>query len=90
MPDLIAEGFRIATGAEAGFALPAFHGIQASFDGAMAALGPGPVSELDVVRMLASPWYDPVIVELRPGELRRAREAHWHLADPRNPKYDGQ
>jgi hypothetical protein len=90
LPDLIAEGLRTATGADAGFVLPAFHGIQAPFDGAMAALGPGPVSELDVLRMFASPGYDPVVVELRPGELRRAREAHWSRADPRNPEHDGQ
>ena len=90
LPDLIAEGFRIASGADAGLVLPAFHGIQAPFDGAMAALGPGPVSELDVLRMFAAPGYDPVIIELRRGELRRAREAHWHLADPRNPQHDGQ
>ena len=54
----------------------------------MAALGPGPVSELDVLRMFVSSGYDPVIVELRPGELQRAREAHWHRATP--PEYDGQ
>jgi hypothetical protein len=89
-PDLIAEGFRAATGADAGFVLPAFHGIQAPLDGAMATLGPGPVSELDVLRMFASPGYEPVIVELRRGDLRRAREAHWRLADPRNPEHDGQ
>ena len=41
LPDLIAEGFRIATRADAGFVLPASHGIQAPFDGAVAALGPG-------------------------------------------------
>jgi calcineurin-like phosphoesterase family protein len=90
LPNLIAEGFRIATGADAGLVMPAFHGIQAPFDGALAALGPGPVSELDVLRMFASPGYDPVVVELRRGELRRAREAHWHLADPRNWEHDGQ
>lgn len=88
LPDLIADGFRAATGADAGLVLPAYHGIQAPVDGAMAALGPGPVSELDVVRLFASPGYDPVVVTLRPGELRDAVDAHWATADPRNLEGD--
>ena len=87
-PDLIADAFRTATGADAGFVLPSFHGIQAPIDGAIGALGPGPVSELDVLRMFAAPDYDPVVVELRPGELRRAVDAYWALADPRNVEAD--
>jgi 2',3'-cyclic-nucleotide 2'-phosphodiesterase (5'-nucleotidase family) len=88
LPDLIADAFRTATGADAGFVLPSFHGIQAPIDGAIGALGPGPVSELDVLRMFAAPDYDPVVVELRPGELRRAVDAYWALADPRNVEAD--
>jgi 2',3'-cyclic-nucleotide 2'-phosphodiesterase (5'-nucleotidase family) len=55
LPDLLADAFRAATGADAGFVLPNFHGVQAPFDGAIAALGPGPVTELDLVRMVAAP-----------------------------------
>jgi hypothetical protein len=84
LPDLLAAAFRAATGAEAGFALPDYHGIQPPFDGVLAALGPGPVSELDVVRMCAAPDYEVVVAELRTGELEQARRAHWAQADPRN------
>jgi 2',3'-cyclic-nucleotide 2'-phosphodiesterase (5'-nucleotidase family) len=87
-PNLIAAGFRAATGADAAFVLPAFHGIQAPFDGAIAALGPGPVTELDVLRPLAALDYDPVVVELRPGELRAAADAYRTAADPRNVDAD--
>jgi hypothetical protein len=88
LPDLVAEAFRRATGAGAGFALPSYHGTQAPLDGAIAAIGPGPVSELDLLRMCASPGYDPVVAELRPGELERAATAHWAAADPRNAATD--
>jgi 2',3'-cyclic-nucleotide 2'-phosphodiesterase (5'-nucleotidase family) len=88
LPDLIADAFRAATGADAGFAMPSFHGIQAPFDGAIAALGPGPVSELDVLRPLASPDYDPVVVELEPGDLGQAVEACWTTAHPANTAAD--
>jgi hypothetical protein len=88
LPDLLAAGLRVATGADAGWIMPAFHGIQAPLDGAIGLLGPGPVSELDVLRMCAAPDYDPVVVELRPGELRAAGEAYWATADPRNAEAD--
>jgi hypothetical protein len=84
LPDLLARGFREATGADAGFVLPNLHGVQAPLDGAIAALGPGPVTELDLLRMVAAPDYDPVVVELRAGELERAVAAQWSIADPRN------
>ncbi len=84
LPDWLAGAFRDACGADAGFALPNFHGIQAPLDGAIAALGPGPVSELDLLRMVAALDYDPVLVELGEGELERAAEAHWSFADPAN------
>jgi hypothetical protein len=88
LPDLIADAFRAATGADAAFVMPSFHGIQAPLDGAIACLGPGPVSALDVVRPLASPDYDPVVVELRPGELERAIAAYAATADPANTDAD--
>jgi 2',3'-cyclic-nucleotide 2'-phosphodiesterase (5'-nucleotidase family) len=88
LPDLIAEGLRIATGADAGFTMANFHGVQAPFDGAIAALGPGPVSQLDVLRPFAAPNYDPVVVELRPGELGEAVEACWTTAHPANTEAD--
>jgi hypothetical protein len=88
LPDLLAAGLRIATGADAGFVLPSYHGIQAPLDGAIGVLGPGPVSELDVLRMCADPEYDPVVVELRPGELRAAARAYRAAADPGNTATD--
>jgi hypothetical protein len=89
LPDLIADGMRTATGAEAAFVMPSFHGVQAPLDGAIASLGPGPVSELDALLPVASPDYDPVAVELRPGELERAVDGYWATADPRNAAADG-
>jgi hypothetical protein len=88
LPHLLADAFRIATGADAGFALPNFHGIQAPVDGAIAALGPGPVSELDVLRLVAAPDFDLHVVELQGGELEAAAARHWELADPRNDAAD--
>jgi hypothetical protein len=84
LPDWLAAAFREACGADAGFVMPSYHGIQAPLDGAIAALGPGPVSELDLLRMVAALDYDPVVVELREGELERAVDAYWATADPRN------
>jgi hypothetical protein len=84
LPQLLADGLRSATGADAALVLPSFHGTQAPLDGAIASLGPGPVTELDAVRLFGSPDYDPVIAELRPGELRAAVQAHWATADPAN------
>jgi hypothetical protein len=84
LPDLFAEAFRTATGAGAAFVMPAYHGIQAPFDGAIASLGPGPVTELDLLRPFASPDYDVVVADLRPGELRTALDAYGATADPGN------
>jgi 2',3'-cyclic-nucleotide 2'-phosphodiesterase (5'-nucleotidase family) len=88
LPDLLARAFRDAADADAGFVLPNFHGVQAPFDGAIAALGPGPVTELDLLRTVAAPDYDPVVVELRAGELDRAVATQWSIADPRNEAGD--
>lgn len=84
LPDFLARAFRDACEADAGFVMPSFHGIQAPLDGAIAALGPGPVSELDLLRMVAAPGYDPVVVELRDGELARAADSYRSIADPGN------
>jgi 2',3'-cyclic-nucleotide 2'-phosphodiesterase (5'-nucleotidase family) len=84
LPELLADALRSATGADAGLAVPSFHGTPAPLDGAIASLGPGPISELDVARLFGSPDYDPVIAELRPGELHAAMQAHWATADPAN------
>jgi hypothetical protein len=84
LPTLIADAFRSATDADAGLVLPGFHGIQAPIDGAVASLGPGPVSELDITRLFAAPDYELVLAELRAGELRALTAAYWTVADPRN------
>jgi 2',3'-cyclic-nucleotide 2'-phosphodiesterase (5'-nucleotidase family) len=88
LPDLMADAFRAATGADAALILPGYHGIQAPFDGAVASLGPGEVTELDLLRLCADPGYDPLVVELRPGELERALEAYRATADPANAAAD--
>jgi hypothetical protein len=88
LPHLLADAFRAATGADAGFAVPNFHGIQAPVDGAIAALGPGPISELDVLRLVAAPDFDLQVVELEGGELEAAAARQWELADPRNHAAD--
>ncbi len=84
LPDLLADALRRATGADAGLIVPNYHGIQAPMDGVLAALGPGPVTELDLLRLFGSPGMDPVVVELGPGELQAAAAAQWRLADPAN------
>ena len=88
LPHLLADVLRAATGADAGLAVRNFHGIQAPVDGAIAALGPGPVSELDVLRLVAAPDFDLHVVELEGGELEAAAARHWELADPRNHAAD--
>jgi Calcineurin-like phosphoesterase len=90
LPDLYADAFRRATGAGAGLAPPEFHGTQPPLDGAMGVLGPGPVTELDLLRPFASPDYTLVVAELRPGELRAALRTQWAYADPRNREADGE
>jgi 2',3'-cyclic-nucleotide 2'-phosphodiesterase (5'-nucleotidase family) len=89
LPDLLARALRDATGADAGLAPPSMHGTQPPIDGSVGALRAGPVTELDLARMLPSPEYDPVVVELRPGELAAARAAHDRAADPANRAADG-
>jgi hypothetical protein len=88
LPNLIADAFRAATDADAAFVMPSFHGIQAPLDGTIASLGPGAVTELDLLRLVADDDYDPVIGDISRGELDRAREAHWETADPRNSATD--
>jgi 2',3'-cyclic-nucleotide 2'-phosphodiesterase (5'-nucleotidase family) len=88
LPDLLADALRRATGADAGLIVPNHHGIQAPFDGVLAALGPGPVTELDLLRLFGSPGMDPVVIELGPGELKEAVAAQWLLADPANTAGD--
>ena len=88
LPDLLADALRRATGADAGLIIPNHHGIQAPFDGMLAALGPGPITELDLLRLFGSAGMDPVVVELGPGELKAAAAAQWLLADPANTAGD--
>jgi 2',3'-cyclic-nucleotide 2'-phosphodiesterase (5'-nucleotidase family) len=88
LPNLLARALHSATGADAALVLPGFHGIQAPFDGTVAALGGGPVTELDVLRLFGQPDYPLAVAELRPGELEAAAEAYWRDADPRNASGD--
>jgi hypothetical protein len=88
LPDLYAEAFRIATGADAGVVVPNFHATQAPLDGAIGSLGPGPVTELDLLRPFAALDYDLTVAALRPGELQAAAAAQWASADPRNTAAD--
>jgi 2',3'-cyclic-nucleotide 2'-phosphodiesterase (5'-nucleotidase family) len=88
LPDLLADALRRSAGADAALIVPNHHGIQAPFDGVLAALGPGPVTELDLLRLFGSPGMDPVVIELGPGELEAAAAAQWLLADPANTAAD--
>jgi 2',3'-cyclic-nucleotide 2'-phosphodiesterase (5'-nucleotidase family) len=82
LPQRVADALRASTGAQAGLALGGQHLTQAPLDGATAALGPGPVTELDLLRLF--PYEDdrPVVVELGSGELRAAIAAHDAITDP--------
>jgi 2',3'-cyclic-nucleotide 2'-phosphodiesterase (5'-nucleotidase family) len=84
LPDLLARAFRETSGADAAFVPPDHHGAQAPLDGVMAMLAAGPVTELDLARLTPARDYGPVVVELRPGELRRVVERHAAITDPRN------
>jgi hypothetical protein len=88
LPDLVAEALREATGADAGLVLAAQHLTQGSLDGATAALGPGPVSELELLWLFALADDRPVTVELRPGELAAAVARHDAIADPDASHHD--
>jgi 2',3'-cyclic-nucleotide 2'-phosphodiesterase (5'-nucleotidase family) len=89
LPDLLARALRDATGADAALVPPGVIGTQPPFDGAVGALRAGPVTRLDLVRLLPSPEYDPIVVELEPGELRAAVDAHDRAADPGRRETDG-
>jgi hypothetical protein len=83
LPDLVAEAFRDATGADAALVLASQHHAQAPLDGAVAALRVGPVTELDLMSLF--PYTDdrPAVVELRSGELAAVVAAHDATSDPR-------
>ena len=89
LPDLLARALRDATGADAALVPPGMHGTQPPIDGAVGALRAGPITQLDLVRLLPSPEYDPIVVELQPGELERSIAAHDRAADPANRATDG-
>jgi 2',3'-cyclic-nucleotide 2'-phosphodiesterase (5'-nucleotidase family) len=86
LPDLIARAFRES--ADAAFVPPTHHAAQAPLDGAIGQIPAGPVTELDVVRLFPGHDYVPVVIELRPGELRTIVERHAAIADPRDPAGD--
>jgi 2',3'-cyclic-nucleotide 2'-phosphodiesterase (5'-nucleotidase family) len=88
LPDLIAETLRVATGADAGFALAGQHATQGALDGVVAAFPAGPVTRLDLARLF--PYDDrPAVAELRPGELAAAVAAHDAHTDPLARGSDG-
>ena len=88
LPDLIAEALRVATGADAGFALAGQHATQGALDGVVAALPAGPVTRLDLARLF--PYDDrPAVAELHPGELAAVVAAHDAHADPLASGSDG-
>jgi 2',3'-cyclic-nucleotide 2'-phosphodiesterase (5'-nucleotidase family) len=89
LPDLLARALKDATGADAALVPPGMHGTQPPIDGAVGALRAGPITHLDLVRLLPSPEYDPVVVELRPGEFAAAVAAHDRAADPASREHDG-
>lgn len=89
LPDLLARAFRESSGADAAFVPPNHHGAQAPLDGVMAQLPAGPVTELDVIRLIPADDYGPVVVELQGGELDAVIAKHAAVTDPRNRSTDG-
>jgi 2',3'-cyclic-nucleotide 2'-phosphodiesterase (5'-nucleotidase family) len=88
LPHLFARALREATGAEAAFVVPGYHGSQAPLDGTITALQAGPVTTLDLIRIVGDAD-EPVIAHLRPGELAAVVEAYERTADPANAAGDG-
>ena len=88
LPDLVAAALRDATGADAALVPGGQHNTQAPIDGAISALPAGAVTELDLFRLF--PYADdrPVVVTMRQGEYRAAREAHDAITDPRSHPSD--
>ncbi|SHN46964.1 metallophosphoesterase [Cryptosporangium aurantiacum] len=88
LPDLIAAGFRAATGADAGLVLASQHTTQGAVDGTVAALPAGPVTTLDLYRLFGTPDDRLAVLRLRRGELPRLRRALADIADPRSVHAD--
>jgi hypothetical protein len=54
----------------------------------VATLRAGPVTELDLVRLIDAPDDTPVVVELRTAEFRAAVDAYEAISDPRSCEGD--
>lgn len=88
LPTLIADAIRSANKADAAFVPSSQLFTQAPIDGTVAALLEGPVTELDIHRLLPFPANDILIVELLPGELQRLVSYHDKISDPANTDAD--
>ncbi|ATU95082.1 metallophosphoesterase [Phyllobacterium zundukense] len=88
LPTLLADAIRSATKADAAFVPSSQLFTQAPIDGTVAALLEGPVTELDIHRLLPFPANDILIVELLPGEFQRLVSYHDENADPANTDAD--
>jgi 2',3'-cyclic-nucleotide 2'-phosphodiesterase (5'-nucleotidase family) len=82
LPDLVAAALRVAGSADAGLAPASQHTTQGALDGAVAALGPGPVTELDLMELFGFDDDRPAVVGLRPGEFGTAVDRFHQVADP--------
>jgi hypothetical protein len=88
LPQLVADAFRAATGAEAAVVPAGQHSTQAPRDGVLAAIHAGPVTRLDLLRLFNYDDDHLVVFELEPGELRRALNTCAAQADPANRAAD--
>jgi hypothetical protein len=82
LPDLVAEAFRKATGADAAFVPAGQCATQAPLDGSVAALRMGPVTRLDLLRLFSYDDDELVVVALEPHEFTAAVKTYTRTADP--------
>jgi hypothetical protein len=75
LPDLLAAAARDATHADAAMFLSVYAVTQPSPDGVTSFLPAGPISELDINRLIPYPHDEITLVELEPGEWPTLRAA---------------
>jgi 2',3'-cyclic-nucleotide 2'-phosphodiesterase (5'-nucleotidase family) len=88
LPDLIASALRTATAADAAVVPASQHATQGAWDGAVAALPAGPVTELDLARLFGSADDRPALVRLRPHEFPTLIARLGAVSDPRSAHAD--
>ncbi|MDV6270810.1 metallophosphoesterase [Rhodococcus globerulus] len=84
----VAEAVRVEVETEAALLMPNAFFTQAPIDGAIAQLGPGPVSRLDIHRLFPFPDDELTVIELVDDEFERVVAAHDHTTSPANRSGD--